>query len=230
MAADQAGDDPWAQARFEPAQLVRLDEGFVLVFFRRRHRIGGRAARIGGFVGRSLGGELRLVVRQAQAQGDKRGDAHQREDHEGAGQADAGQHHQGRERGADHGAEAEARRDQGQRLRPLGARRPAGDIGLHRRRRGAAEAAVKAARGGEQDQRPERGQIARQPQPEHQSAQREADREAGEAQRHHRLAAPAVGPARPERRADHPQQGRPAIGEADPHIRNAQRRADGRHD
>src|SRR3546814_7360826 len=85
-----------------------------------------------------------LFRAQTPAQRDENGDADQRKDEQRPGEADDRQYEEGRDRGADDGAEPEGGRYERQCLRALlgvGAR---GDIGLHRGRRGRAQPAVKA--------------------------------------------------------------------------------------
>ncbi len=184
---------------------------------------------MGRFVGGAARRELRLVIGQPPPHGDQCDRADQRKHQERPGQPDHGQDHQWGKGGADDRAQPETRRNQRQRLRAFGARRPAGDIGLHCRRGGAAETAIEAARRSKQQEAPERGEDARQAQPQDQSAQDEAGDETEHPERHHRLASALVRFPRPERCAHHPQQRRPAVGQADPNVVHAQRCADRRH-
>ena len=228
--AEEAREHPRPQPRIAPAEARRLGGGSFLALgglLRIERR--ARPARIGHRLAARC--ELRLVIRQAQAQQHQRDHADRGKAQERPRQPDPEerQHHQRCQRRADHGAEAKARCDQGQGLRALGAGRARGNIGLHRRRRGAAEAAIKAARGGKGDQRPERGHPACQPRPQRRAAQHEGGDKADQPHRHHRLAPALVRAPRPQRRAHHPQERRPAIGEADPYIIDLQRRADRRH-
>src|SRR3546814_15359076 len=95
-----------------------------------------------------------LFRAQTPAQRDENGDADQRKDEQRPGEADDRQDEEGRDRGADDGAEPEGGRYERQCLRALlgvGAR---GDIGLHRGRPGRAQPGVKAAKqSGEEETR-----------------------------------------------------------------------------
>ena len=236
MAAQHAGGKPAAQARVAPAQPV--------------------AARVlwlglGQFLGRSVGmifhhagigrgaerrrhdftapGEARIVIGQAQPQRDQHEQGEHRKGRERTDQAQAGNDQQRRQRRPQHRAQAEARCHQRQRLRALFRAGAASDVGLHRRRGGRSEHAVERTGGGEDQDGGGAAEHAVQAGEQRQPAQRERQREGRHAQRHHRLAAASVRAARPVGRHQHPQQRGPGIGEADPHVGDAQVRADRRH-
>ena len=167
VSAKEAHGHPRAQARFEPAQFVRLDFFLVLVLLEIRRM---RSACIGGVIGAAPRGELGLVVRKPQPQRHERDHTDQREDDERPGQSHEGQDHQRGQGRADDRTQPEAGGNQRQRLCPLCARRAAGDIGLHRRRGRAAEPAVEAARGGKGHERCRPAQQADQAEPQGQPA------------------------------------------------------------